>query len=335
VRVFAPVDHGVHAPSLDYSDGLPPFPHLEAPERVERILEGIGDAGTPAVTWVEGEAEAAVRALHDADYVDFLLALAETLEPGQEYLPPVFRGDLSTAPLALRGGMYCTEIGTPLGAGSVRAGLNSARVAVEAARAVRASGGDAWALCRPPGHHAGRRRYGGYCLFNNAYLAVAELVPAGRCPVLDLDYHIGDGSIEFAHAAAPYYSLHADPWRNYPYLDAGLDLAAPAIRLESLAPGTRGAEYVERVRALIAAIDGEGCAALVLSLGFDTLGSDYIQDELIGLEPEDFRAVGAAVGGLRAPVLVLQEGGYDIERLRACAGAFADGLLRARARARP
>ncbi|MBA1149551.1 acetylpolyamine aminohydrolase, partial [Ectothiorhodospiraceae bacterium WFHF3C12] len=186
------------------------------------------------------------------------------------------------------------------------------------------------ALCRPPGHHAGRRRYGGYCYFNNAYLAARLLAQSGRCAVLDVDYHLGDGSMEFATETTPYFSLHADPWTSYPYLSEDAGGPGPGMDLTTLPAGADGAVYQQLLEGIAGRIRDEGVEFLVLSLGFDTLASDYIQDVSVGLTPADFATVGAAVAGIGANTLFLLEGGYDTAGLADCAAGFMAGYDGAR-----
>lgn len=329
--MFVPALHGGHAPSNDLSDGYPPVPYPEVPQRVDAVLRGLRAVWPAQPIEVAGQALEAVRALHDADYVDFLLALGETLGPGEEYVPAVFHEDLRGAPLRHQGGMYCAEIGSPLVAGSVEAGLCSAAAAVAAAEAVSESGEDAIAVCRPPGHHAGRRRWGGYCLFNNAYLAAARLTGHGVCPVLDIDYHLGDGGMEFACAEAPYFSLHADPWANYPHLDAAAGRGPLSGELVVLPRDTDDAEYLELLDPVLARIDGLGPAALVVSLGFDIAAGDGIQDDPVHIGPAGFRTIGRRLGRRPYPLVVLLEGGYDLEALADRAADFFAGLREGRA----
>lgn len=330
MRAFVPSEHARHAPTKDYSDGLPPFDHLEVPARVELLLAGAREAMLVEPVEVAHRALDEVLALHDRDYVQFLLALPDALGADAEYLPAVFRGDLSRAPLLFQGGMYCKEVGTPVGAGSIDAALSSAAAAVAAAQ--HALGGDdALAACRPPGHHAGRRRYGGYCFFNNAYLAARELSRAGRrCAVIDLDYHLGDGSLEFATPQAPYFSLHADPFRNYPYLDASHAAVGAHATLLTFEPGTTGAQYLARVDELLAHAVDAGPDVAVISLGFDTLGSDYVQDETTAIVATDYEAIGARVARCECPLLFVFEGGYDADNLQQCSRAFFGGFASAR-----
>ncbi|MDQ7042762.1 MAG: hypothetical protein Q9M34_04455, partial [Sulfurimonas sp.] len=199
MRYFYPKHHSLHKPSIDLSDGLPGYKHLEVASRVDEILRGLLRAHKADVIYVESFSDAEVRSIHDDDYVDFLLDISKELEGDEEYIPPLFREDLSASPLYFRGGMYCSEIGTPIGKESIKAALNSAQTALNAAAYMLKKEKSSFVLSRPPGHHAGKRRYGGYCFFNNAYLAADKLVKSGKkVSVLDIDYHIGDGSLEFA-----------------------------------------------------------------------------------------------------------------------------------------
>ena len=331
MKIFFPTLHPLHHPKKDYSDGLPPFDHLEVPQRVDRLLDWLQRSARTEIVGVETEALQAVRQLHDPDYVDFLLAISSQLESEHEYIPAVFRNDLSLAPLRFRGGMFCQEIGSPLGPGTIRAALNSGATALAAADYLIARNEDVFGVCRPPGHHAGRRRYGGYCFFNNAYLAAQRLNASGkRCAVLDVDYHLGDGSIEFANEMAPYFSLHADPWRNYPYLTVDDTLHNPYVHCLVFPSGTKGDAYLLLAEELTQTVAKTNPQVVVLSLGFDTLGTDYIQDDCIYLTPQDYAQLGQVLAKLMCPILFLLEGGYDLENLSACGSQFIRGFLSAR-----
>jgi acetoin utilization deacetylase AcuC-like enzyme len=327
VAAFVPADHARHAPGVDLSDGYPPVPHPEVPERVAQVQAGFADAWSLQLTEVRDGAEAAVRALHDADYVDWLLALVPTLDAGRELVPSLFRGGMARAPLRLQAGMFCTETGTPITSATVDIALRSARAAELAAAEIADGAPRALALCRPPGHHASRRRYGGYCYFNNAYVAARRIAgEGGVCAVLDVDYHLGDGSMELADARTPYVSLHADPWANYPCLDDRDGRELPHATLIALPEGVDGEGYLQHLERGLRAIRAAGATHLVVSLGFDTVATDGIQDAAVGLAVEDYRPMGEAIAGLELPTLVLLEGGYDLGALRSCARNFAAGL---------
>ncbi|MFB4204911.1 acetylpolyamine aminohydrolase [Arhodomonas sp. KWT2] len=328
VPVFRPARHAAHQPRWDFSDGYPPVPYPEVAERIGEVLTGFGRTWPLAEHPVEGGREETVAALHAPEYLAFLRGIGETLEEGEEYVPSIFHGDLSAGPLRFRGGMFTAEIGTPITRATRQAALDSAETARRAAAHLLEHGGHVVALCRPPGHHAGYRRYGGYCFYNNAYVAARTVTAAGRrCPVLDVDYHLGDGSVEFAGEAAPYFSLHADPWRNYPHLDAGWDGAGRThVHLATLAEGTDGEAYLAQLDDALTALTATRPDAVVLSLGFDTAATDTIQDAAVGLTAADFEAIGVRLAATGLPVLVLLEGGYDVAGLAGYAEAFARGL---------
>jgi len=328
MKYFYPAHHVLHKPSIDLSDGLPGYKHLEVSSRVELILAGLLRAKKAEVVRVDTLANEEVLSIHDKDYLEFLLEISKEIEGEDEYVPPIFREDLTASPLYFRGGMYCKEIGTPIGKESIKAGLNSAKTALCATTYMLQEKKSSFVLTRPPGHHAGKRRYGGYCFFNNAYLAADKFVKSGKkVAVIDIDYHIGDGSLEFASVSAPYYSLHANTSRNYPYLDKNFKVKNEFVSLEEFQTGISGEVYVQNVDAFVKKSLQTPADIVILSLGFDTLGTDYTQDEYIYVNAEDYRAIGAIFGSLKQEVMILLEGGYDSEYLELCAFEFMSGFL--------
>ena len=145
----------------------------------------------------------------------------------------------------------------------------------------------AYGLCRPPGHHAARSMYGGYCFFNNAAIAAEAIVRATgeRVAILDVDYHHGNGTqqIFWRRGDVRYVSIHADPDSDYPYFlgradetgegdGAGENLNLP------LPAGTTDEDYLgalDRALEAIAAVPG---SVVVVSLGFDTYGARSDRD---------------------------------------------------------
>jgi acetoin utilization deacetylase AcuC-like enzyme len=179
-----------------------------------------------------------------------------------------------------------------------------------------------YGLCRPPGHHAARAMYGGYCFFNNAAIAAQDVVArgAGRIAILDVDYHHGNGTqqIFYARDDVLYVSLHGDPDRAYPYLagfaeetgagaGAGANLNLPLpVRCDDgayLAALGRGLEAIER----------SGVETLIVSLGIDTYERDPICD--LALTTAGYHEVGRRVAALGLTTIVLQEGGYFVPHL--------------------
>lgn len=253
--------------------------------------------------------ERILAALHDPEYLAALRAV-ETDEP---FLMPGF----ATPGLA-------PDI--PVSAPLVAAAREGVRTAVSAAERVVAGARLTYALCRPPGHHAGPAWFGGYCYLNNAAAAVRVLVEGGieKIAVLDLDLHYPNGTSALLASMpeATLHSLHHSPVTNVP---AGTVL--PWVEGEEaiafpVAP--EPAHYLTTVAASLEALAPEA-DALVLSLGYDTVAGDPHGGWRFA--PGIFAEIGRIVAAPGLPVCVVQEGGYLLPILADCAHAFATGLL--------
>ncbi len=329
MKYFYSALNDIHDPKYDYSDGLPAFAYMESVPRMKALLDGV-------LLHVKKEEIVHVKDLidldlvydiHDKDYIDFLRDLCEDLEENEDFIPSIFRSDLVDAPLRFRAGMYCKEIGTPLQKGSFKAALNSANTALRAAKYLHVENKNAFALTRPPGHHSGAKNYGGYGFINNAYLCAKYFLNQGLKPVvLDVDYHIGDGSVELCEGGGvEYFSLHIDPWKNYPYLNKGMSFKEN-IHLAHLPHKITNERYFEILAGVLEQIKSQNTDVLVLSLGFDTLASDYCQDEQIGLKNEDFLHLGRMIKALDMKLLICLEGGYDTPNLTESMDYFLQGI---------
>ena len=203
-------------------------PSFEMPARVDYILAALDRAGLP----VEGPRafpEETLRRVHDADFVEFLrTAHAQWRAAGKQgsMLPSGFparamRQDRIPAGINGRMGYYAFDAGTPIVEGTWDAALAAAHCALTAAALVAEGERSAYALCRPPGHHAGRSVYGGYCYLNNAALAAQHLRDLGsrKVAILDVDYHHGNGTqdIFYARDDVLFVSIHGTPDTEYPY----------------------------------------------------------------------------------------------------------------------
>lgn len=236
-------------------------------------------------------------------------------------------------PLLAQAAYFCFDAGTPLGSRTVRAAKSSAGCAFQAVAAI-GSGTDslAYALCRPPGHHATCDRYGGFCYFNNAALAAGQATPLGRVAVLDIHFHHGNGTqdITYQNDQIMYVSIHGDPNYSYPYFcgcadergqgaGAGYNLNLPLVQ------GSDPAEYQPTLNRALDAIAGNRCCSLVVSVGCDTCKEDPLSG--FAIRPEDFQWSGEAIASLGLPTAVVQEGGYALELIGDCAHAFVSGLV--------
>ncbi|NCV96846.1 MAG: histone deacetylase family protein, partial [Acidimicrobiia bacterium] len=179
-----------------------------------------------------------------------------------------------------------------------------------------------YGLCRPPGHHATRDLYGGYCFFNNAAIAAHDIVKrtGGKVTVLDVDYHHGNGTQEIFYDRddVQYVSLHGDPRRAYPYFTGHADETGTGRGLGStfnvpLPKRTADDDYISALSTCAEKIAAFKPTALIVSLGLDTFITDPIAD--LAVTTEGFSRSGALLAQLGLPTIVLQEGGYDVQAL--------------------
>jgi acetoin utilization deacetylase AcuC-like enzyme len=334
-----PPDHQGHRPRTFFNFGEMQD-NLEKSERIEAIRTAL--SSLPAVKVHQCERHATPEELgtvHTPELVRFLTETVAEWDPAwpDEIVPGTFPYSFSTAklpdwPLAQAAYFTC-DAGTPIGPKTVRAATASAGCALQAAEAVAAgAAGLAYALCRPPGHHATRARYGGFCYFNNAALAARRLAPLGRVAVLDIDFHHGNGTQEITYGSdgVMYVSIHGDPNDSFPFFygyagergkgaGEGYNLNLP------LSQGADWAVYQPALQRALEAIADHGCRALVVSAGFDTCQGDPLGG--FALQPEDFQPIGEAIAALGLPTVMVQEGGYVVDLLGRCAEALVAGLM--------
>jgi acetoin utilization deacetylase AcuC-like enzyme len=216
-------------------------------------------------------------------------------------------------------GYYAMAGETSITPGTWEAACAAADVALTAAQRLRAGARGAFALCRPPGHHAARDLYGGYCFLNNAAIAAQYLrdLGAGRVAILDVDFHHGNGTqdIFYDRDDVLFVSLHGDPADAFPYFSGyGDEVGAGAGAGYNLnLPLPRGTEFAAWRRALavgIERIQAFAADALVVSLGVDTFAGDPIS--FFRLQSEDFATYGEMIATCRLPTLFVLEGGYAV-----------------------
>jgi acetoin utilization deacetylase AcuC-like enzyme len=211
---------------------------------------------------------------------------------------------------------------TSISAGTWPAALAAADVALTAAGQLTGGAASAFALCRPPGHHAARDLYGGYCFLNNAAIAAQWLRDQGaaRVAILDVDFHHGNGTqdIFYERSDVLFVSLHGDPREAFPYFMGYADeTGAGAGAGHTLnIPMPRGTSFPVWGAALREGLQRIGHFApdfLVVSLGLDTFERDPIS--FFKLSSADFLTTGALIGALQIPTLFVLEGGYAVEEI--------------------
>ena len=305
-------------------------PSFECPQRAERVRQALESAGFGRVLPERAYPRSALVAAHSERYVRFLEnAWADWAATGRTHdaLPLVWPvRELSGAPepdfIDGKLGFFAMDAGAPINAQTWEAAQGSAWVALTAVDRVLAGQRSAFALCRPPGHHAAREYAGGYCYLNNAAIAAehARAQGAAKVAILDVDFHHGNGTqaIFFDRADVFFASLHGEPRSCYPYFSghanevgtgAGLGFTANY----PLPRGTDWAAYEVALNQALQRLDDFAPDLLIVSLGVDTFERDPISH--FRLRTEDYLRLGQALARLRRPTLLVMEGGYLVDEL--------------------
>jgi acetoin utilization deacetylase AcuC-like enzyme len=309
--------------------------YLERPARVGSIMKGLEDL--PVERFVARKfGEKAIRAVHAGDFVSYLREATNQLGPHETIYPyifPIRRPNRKPRDLAIRAGYYCIDTFTPLSQAAYRAARAAVDCALTGAELILQGQHLVYSLCRPPGHHAERRTYGGFCYFANAAIAAHRLSQKGKVALLDIDYHHGNGSqdIFYERDDVLVSSLHGHPNHSYPYFcgfadERGEGAGRGFNRNLPLPEGTTDAQYLSALDAALKEIREFRPMFLVVSVGFDIMRGDPTGSFL--LTPQGMQQIGERLAKLDLPALIVQEGGYSRRNLVRGAQAFFSGLCR-------
>jgi acetoin utilization deacetylase AcuC-like enzyme len=312
---------------FDFGEFVPAF---EKPERLDIVLRRLRDVGLGAINPPKSFSLDHLAAVHAPSLLSFLGTAHE------EWAALHCRG--AAYPLAWAGGgmrrdrtggnvdtklaRYCFDAATPITATTWLAAVASANCALHAAEIITNAERAAFALCRPPGHHAGIDFYGGYCFLNNAAIAAQYLRRNGadKIAIIDVDYHHGNGTqnIFYTRADVFYASIHADPDFEFPFLAGYADEIGAGVGEGTnlnlpLPEGTGWELWADALHRALAAIGRFAPDALIVSLGVDTFKGDPISR--FRLESEHFLRIGERIASLKLPTLFVMEGGYAIDEI--------------------
>jgi acetoin utilization deacetylase AcuC-like enzyme len=334
MRCFFDPRQLLHAPALELHNGGF-MPYAETPARADSILVAIGGTELP-----RDHGEGPILRVHPAPYLDFLKAAHRDWQaagrPGDAFpyaFPVVRRRDLKLDRIDARLGRYAMDACSPISSGTWEAAYWNAQTALSALDAVLGGERSAFALCRPPGHHAGADYVGGYCYLNTAAIAAEAALAAGRrkVAILDIDYHHGNGTqdIFWSRGDVLFVSIHADPATDYPFYwghadeigegeGKGATLNLPLPRGTTLDAFARALDQAcERVAAFAPDL-------LICSFGADTYAGDPISH--FAIETGDYHVLGGKIAGIGVPTLIVMEGGYAVDDLGANVASFLSGF---------
>ncbi len=309
-------------------------PTFERPERAENIRQAL--AADQRFTFVDPSphGRAPIEDVHAHGLIDFLEGAWNRLHRKlgrDEFVPEVMmhtglrEGMSPSSPPTSIGaafGYWCYETATPLVEGTYTAARASVDVALTAADIVLHGESSAFGLCRPPGHHAARNVFGGFCYFNNAAIVADHVArtTGSRVAILDVDYHHGNGTQQIFYDRDDVFfaSLHGDPQRAYPWFtgfaeETGSGRGTGSNVNVPLPAEIEDDEYLSALAGVCEKIDGFRPDLLVVSLGVDTYWNDPISD--FALTEDGYVRCGSLVKSLGVPTVVVQEGGYDIEAI--------------------
>lgn len=328
MKVFYSEAHRRHQPTFEVFDGGLRTPYMENADRMDQILNALHKTDWAELCEPKDFGLDPIYAVHDRDYIDFLAScwtewLATEAKDKSTLLPATFalrRFPQKPSGLLGRAGYYLMDLSACIVEGTYQAALASVNCALGAADTVANGGRIAFALCRPPGHHAGKDYAGGYCFINNASVTANWLASKGKVALLDIDYHCGNGTqdIFYERDDVLTISIHADPNFEYPHYWGYADETGSGAGLGfhknfPLEKGIDDAEYLSVLEEALNLIREFQPNYLIVSAGMDI----YTDDPLgtIKVTTDGIGEIGKQIASLKLPMVVVMEGGYANEVL--------------------
>jgi acetoin utilization deacetylase AcuC-like enzyme len=308
--------------------------YVEAPVRLSAILHHLKKTKLFTRINPKRTLEKYIKAVHDPNFVLYLRRACAQLPLGKSIYPIIFPIRNALRPpkdVELQVGYYCMDTFTPLNRNAYLAARGAVDCAVTGAGAILEGYHIAYALVRPPGHHAERRAFGGFCYFNSTAIAANYLSDYGRVAILDVDFHHGNGTQDIFYHRNDVFtvSIHGDPHFAYPHF-AGFaeeigEGKGKGYNINFPLPENTSVERYHKVLSKALKLIAEFKPSfLVIGLGLDTAKAD--PTGTWQLMAKDFHQNGRLIGAMNLPTLVVQEGGYRTRTLGSNARHFFEGL---------
>ena len=310
--------------------------YVESPVRVGTILKELNKTDLFYRIPPQSFPESHITSVHDRGFVSYFKKISYHLKPRESAYPYVFPlRNHARRPIDLidRAGYYCIDTFTPLNKNAFLAARRAVDCTLTAARRLALGHRLAYALVRPPGHHAEQHVFGGFCYFNSAAVAAHYLSRYGKVAILDIDHHHGNGQQDIFYKRNDVLtaSLHIHPRFDYPLFTGfedergagkgrGYNVNVP------LPKGINGPRYGSALKRVLKMIKTFQPSFLVVCLGLDSAKGD--PTGTWKLLSRDFEINGHLIGSLHLPTLVVQEGGYNNRVLGVNARCFFQGLWR-------
>lgn len=310
--------------------------YVEAPVRISVIEKELDNTGIFSKKEASPFPDSWITSIHDAKLVKFLKRICHTAPEGKSIYPYIFPIRNKTRPPkedSVLSGYYCIDTFTPLNRNAYPAAKAAVDCSLSAANEILDGHKIAYALVRPPGHHAERQVFGGFCYLNNNAVAANFLSRYGRVAILDLDYHHGNGQQDIFYGRSDVFtvSIHGHPSFAYPYFSGFSDEDGEGTGKGynyniPLPESVDGAVYSKALSKALRKIAEFKPAFLVVALGLDTSKSD--PTGTWSLQARDFENNGRLIGELGIQTLAIQEGGYRTRTLGINTAAFFRGLYK-------
>ena len=316
--------------------------YVEAPVRIRSIMAELEPSGLFERLPTKRFSDRHIRAVHDGRLVDYIRKACLIAGSKKSIYPYVFPVRNATRPPkdeTVLAGYYCIDTFTPLNESAYLAARSAVDCSLTAAEKVLEGAGLAYALVRPPGHHAETHAFGGFCYFNNAAIAANLLARYGKVAILDIDYHHGNGQQEIFYVRSDVLtvSVHGHPSFAYPYFagfrdETGIGAGAGYNFNIPLPEHITPEQHRNAVAEALRRVKRFGPVYLVVSLGLDTARGDPTGTWSNGAK--DFEQLGRMIGEQNYPTLVVQEGGYRVRTLGTNTRNFFAGLVAGHSAAR-